>query len=78
MEIVEVPVTNSAAAMSVYNGINVKVCVFNVRDYHQVNLLVRIEDVEDPVIPLCDVGLPHVTSLRALFHMYRFTSSCGT
>lgn len=43
MENVEAPVTDRAYQISVVNGTAVNVCVFNVSDYHQVDLFVRIE-----------------------------------
>lgn len=45
--IVEVPVTDRADVMSVENGTAVHVCVFNVSEYHHVDLFVKIKQVKD-------------------------------
>lgn len=63
---------NRADAMSGENCIAVARCVLNVSEYHQTNLFVRIEQMEDPDIPLREDRLSHVTSLRPSFGMYGF------
>lgn len=54
MEIVEDSMTDTADAMSVETGTTVNVCVINVSTYHKEDLFVRIEEIEDPGIPLRD------------------------
>lgn len=70
MEIIEVPATDGANVMSAENGTTANVGAFIVRDYHQVDLLVRIGRIEYPDIRLRDVNLSHLTSLRTLICMY--------
>lgn len=43
----------------------------------QVNLLVNVEQVKDPDIPLRYASLSHVASLCIAFPMYGFEHSCG-
>lgn len=64
MEIVEVSLSDRADAMSVQSDTAVNDHVFNMSDYHHVNIFVRIRQIEDLNIPLCDADLSYVTSLR--------------
>lgn len=59
--------TDTADAMFVENGTAVNDRVFNIADYHQTSLFLRIEQIEDPSIPLRDVSLSHVTAQHASF-----------
>lgn len=68
----DVLVTGKAYAISVENGIALSVRVFNVKDYHQTNLILRIEQIEDLNILLGDFSLLQVTTWRAAAHMYGF------
>lgn len=67
MEIVEVPRTNKTDAVSDKNYNLVNVFVFNVSDYHQSDLFVRIGCIASTDIHLRDISLSHVTMLRASF-----------
>lgn len=78
MEIESVPVTDRTDARSVENDTAVSFHVFNVSEYHQPDLSVRIEQTKGPVIRLLDLSLPHDTSLHTTFRMYGFNYSCGT
>lgn len=53
---VNVPVRYSADAVSVENGTIVSVRAFNVSDYHQTELFVRMKQITDPDIPLRDAS----------------------
>lgn len=64
MELVEVPMTDRVDVMSVENGTTVTVLVFNVSDYLQADSFVRIKQIKDSDVPLRNVCLSHVTSLR--------------
>lgn len=77
-EIVKVPVTDRADATSIENSIAVRFRVFNMSDYHQKDLFVRVEQTENPDIPLRDVKLSHVPLLCASFRMYLFYYSRET
>lgn len=57
MEIEEVAVTDRAAALSLENGTAVNVHVFNVSYYHLSDVFLRIEQIGDLDIPLCDASL---------------------
>lgn len=72
MEIVEVVVTDRADSISAENGTAVNVRVFNVSNSHQVDLFVKMKQVEDRNILLCDASLLQVTFFRALFCLYGF------
>lgn len=63
--------------MSVDNDTEVNVHCFKLSKYQQADLFVRVEQIEDPDIPLRDVNLLHVTSLHTSFHMYSFDYSRG-
>lgn len=65
MGMVEVPLTDTVDTMSVENGTSVNFRFFNISDYHQTVLFVRIEKIKDPHITLPDISLSLVTSLRA-------------
>lgn len=78
MEIMEVLVTDTANAMSIENSTTVNVRILNVGDYHQESLFVRIKQIEDPGIPLRQVGLSHVSSLRTSLRLYSFNYCCST
>lgn len=58
--------------MSVEKDTSVILRVFNVSDYHQLDMFETIEHTEVPDILLHDASLSLVTSLRAWFCMYGF------
>lgn len=70
--------TDGADEMSVKNCAAVNGRLFNVRDYHQAVLFVRIDQIQDTDILLRDVGLSHVTSSRASFQTHGFDFFRGT
>lgn len=72
MEIVQVPLTSRADAVTVKHSTAVKFCIFNVNDYHQAELFARIDHIDDPDIPLRDASLSPVPSLRDSFGIYGF------
>lgn len=76
MEIVELPTTAKADAIFAESCTTVKVCVCNMNKYHQADLFVRKERVQDSDILLCDKSLSQVTSLRASFRMCGLAYSC--
>lgn len=65
-------------AMSVENANAVNVRVQNISDYQQMDVFVRIVQIENPDFPLCNVCLSHVVTRRTYFRMYDFDLSCGT
>lgn len=64
------PVIDKMDVMFVENNTAVNVCIFNVSSYQQENLFVRIDQIEDLNIPLGDVNMSYVTSLRTLFRVH--------
>lgn len=76
-EIVEVPVADTADAMSVENSTTVNVRVFIINDYHRAVLFVRIEQVDDLEIPLRDASLSQGISPRDSFRVYCLDYSHG-
>lgn len=70
--------TDTTDEMSVEKSTTSNVSVVNISDYHQTDLFLRNEQVKHPDIPLRDVILSHVTSLRALFRLYGFGYSRST
>lgn len=76
MEIVEVSVTGKTDIMSAKSGITVNVRVLNVNVYQRAGLVLRIEQIEDPDISPCEIGLLQITLLRASIHIYGFNYSC--
>lgn len=77
MEILKVPVTDRAEAMSFVNGIAVNALTFNVSEDHQADFILRNEQIKYLDIPLHEFGVSHVTSLRASFRKYGFGYSRG-
>lgn len=71
-EIVGVLMTDKADAMYVENSTAINVRVVDLNNYHRAALFVIIEKVENSNIPLHDVSLSHVTSLRASLRRYDF------
>lgn len=70
MNRVEVLMTNKADAMSVKTCTAATFLVFNVCDYHQLYLFVRIEQIIDSYIQLCSVSLLQATRFHASFYIY--------
>lgn len=64
VEIVEVPATDRENTMSIQNGSTVNIRFFSARHYHQVDLFVRIKQIEGLTIHLSVVGLSHAPSFR--------------
>lgn len=62
---------------SIKNGTAVNIRVFNINDCHHMDLFVRIKQIEDPDVPLRDVSLSHMTSMRALLCIYSFDYSAA-
>lgn len=58
--------------MSIKDCTAVSVRPCNVSEYHQMDVFVRIEQVEDGTIPRRDASWSHVTSLHASLHTYGF------
>lgn len=52
MEILQVPVTDTADVTSVDNGAAVNVRVFNITNRHQTDLLMKIQEIDGSGIPL--------------------------
>lgn len=57
LEILWVPVTDRRDAISIKIVTTFNIFVFDVNDYHQTYLFVRIRQIEDPNTPLCDICL---------------------
>lgn len=64
--------------MTVENGTTVTLCVFNVSYYHQTDFFVKIEQIENPDIPLSEAIFSHSASLCGSFRMYGFDYSRDT
>lgn len=72
MEVVSVLMTDKTDAISIENATAVKSLFFIVINYHQVKLCLKIEQIGDLNILLCDANLSHVISSRATLRMYDF------
>lgn len=77
VEIVEVSVSDIKKGMSVDNGFSADVCVINVRNYQQSNLVMRIEQIDYSYTLPRDVSLSCVPSVRTSFRMHRFDHTRG-
>lgn len=75
VNMVKVPLKDEANEMLFANGTAGNVRFINFMEYHQADLFVRTERIEDLDVPLPDVSLSHVTYLRASFRMYGFDFS---
>lgn len=64
IEIVEVSVTVRMDTMPFVNVTAVKVCIFNLIDYHQADWFVKIEKTEYPANSLRVVSLSYMNVLR--------------
>lgn len=78
MEILKVPVTDKTDSPYVENGAAAAVCHFILKDYHYVDLVVRIEQIVNPDIPLCDISLSYASTFCASLYMYCFVHSNST
>lgn len=78
IEVIDVPLTDRANAMSVENGTAGNVCALNVSEHSQVNLFVRLQHIKGAGIPLRNSSLWHMTRFRTSIHMYHHYYSCGT
>lgn len=64
--------TGPVDVMFVKIGTSVIVPVTNITDYHETDLFVSIEQIEDPITPLRAGCLSHVTALWASISRYGF------
>lgn len=78
MDLVKVFMTKRADAIFLEDGFIVNVSIFYVSNYHQADLFVQRNQIEDVYILPCDISLFLVTSSRAFFCMYGFDYSSGT
>lgn len=77
MEMVEIPVINRVDAMYIENGTARNVRVHSFSYYHQVDLFVITQQIEEPDILLLDTSLHSVTYVRAWLHIYGSDQSHG-
>lgn len=70
--------TDTMDAMYVENGTTVNAHVFNASDYDQTDFFLRVEQIKNLNIPLCDVSLWHVSPLRISLALYSFKYFLGT
>lgn len=73
MDMMEDLVADKGDAISAENVNAGSARVFNVNDYHQIDIFLGIEQIEDPNSLLHDVSLSHVASLRASVHVHGFS-----
>lgn len=76
--ILELPVTERAIAMSIDSGAAVIIPFFNVGKYQQASFFPRIEQIEDPCILIGDGSRSPITYVRASFGTYGFNDCCST
>lgn len=76
-EVTPVPTTPSDGAPRT-TGTAVRVNKFVVARYRHENLLVRVNQINNPEIPLCDINDGRVLSLVQSIHAYLFHLARGT
>lgn len=64
--------TYQGTAISIMKSPAFNVCIVNVNNYHQADLIARIKQTEDENISIRDSFLSHDISLGALFRRYGF------
>lgn len=72
IDTIEFAINNRNDATSVEKGTAINVFPLNKSDYLQTDFFVKVEQMDDPDVPLRNDSSSHVTSLRASFYMYGF------